>query len=149
MLSPQKNERIKKDSRTCPQKTAWSNSRCEYQNPPPKNEIFAAKKKNNHYRYPLFSFEHIVLLSSMQSHVSDWTQFLWFHWPSPLQRPEGLLPPWVSNLSRQTTLQSMRATTFNHACISEKDIDTWPVTELHMNLAIRFKNNLIFSEIRN
>ena len=73
------------------------------------------RMKHDHYPIRYSSLEHIVLLSSMQSHVSDWTQFLWCHWPSPLQRPEGLLLPWVLNLSRQTMLQSMRATTFNHA----------------------------------
>ena len=68
-----------------------------------------AKNEKQSLSDPLFSFEYIVLLSSMQSHVSDWTQFLWCHWPSPLQRPEGRLLPWVSNLSRQTTNATIHA----------------------------------------
>ena len=101
MLLPQKKWTDQKGQSDGSQKTVWNNSSCEYQNPLPKNKTFAAKNETQSLSDPLFSFEHMVVPSSTQSHGSDWRQFLWFHWHSPLQHPEGLSLPWVWSLSRQ------------------------------------------------
>ena len=68
---PRKNERIKKDSQTVPKiqleatKTVNTRTLCR------KKKHLWPRMKHSHYPIRYSCFEHIVLLSSMQSHVSD------------------------------------------------------------------------------